>query len=388
MGLRCRRRRGARLGSAGRTLVAEAARRGWQRIVEAPCGALPTLGAFAAACGAFAGLAPARCPVTACATLATFVAGCARRTLGTFAVAAFYLFREASPASLTFEAARRVVAACASITAATLLRRIAIAAEAGTIGGIALAAHRMVASRAFRRTACAGARAAERAAFAVVATRRTLTKTARRAIAAFRMAFEPARCAFALGRTFKPARCAFATLCTAFETTWRAFALACTLEPARCAFATLCTAFETSWRAFALARTLKPARRTFSPLAEFAPRCAFTALRAAFKPARRTFSPLTRLAPRCAFATLCAAFVTTRRAFSTLAPIGASFGSARRPRARRLRAAACRCRAFALGAALGCKGLRPCRRGRLSRRRAAGADWGAFGRRRPRMLRC
>uniref|UniRef100_UPI0038B7E6C2 hypothetical protein n=1 Tax=Paraburkholderia dipogonis TaxID=1211383 RepID=UPI0038B7E6C2 len=101
-----------------------------------------------------------------------------------------------------------------------------VAAETRSIGCVAFAAFRTLATRtAFRRTACAWARTAERTAFAVVAARGAITKAARGAFAAIRVPFETAGRAFGsvtgfttrravttVGTTFEAARSALAAI--------------------------------------------------------------------------------------------------------------------------------------------------------------------------------
>ncbi|WP_415117494.1 hypothetical protein [Paraburkholderia sp.] len=407
---------------AGGALVASAARGGRQRFVEAPGRAA---GSFATARRALAGFAFVGCPVAARVAVVAFVTTrCARWTLRavrTFAVAAFYGFREGAFATLAFEAARGAIAvARAAFGAAALLRRTAIAAEARTIGGIALPAYRTIATHAaFRRTARARARTAERAAFAIVAARRAVTETARCAITAIRTALEPARCAFvAFACAFEATRRAFGTL-TGFAA-WRALAaFTRAFETTRCAFGTL--AGFAAWRAIAaFTRAFEATRRAFGTLTGFAARralaaftrafeatrCAFgtlAAFAATFEPARRASNSLTRRttltvgAARNAFAALPGTCRPPRRACGIRAsltrkrrPLGT-----RRPRtaARRLTARgplrrAIRRRAFTRRARLRQRRLGPCRTGRLTRRRTAGANRGALGRCRPRMLGC
>ncbi|GGC23652.1 hypothetical protein GCM10011400_07440 [Paraburkholderia caffeinilytica] len=282
-------RRAARFVGTGRAVViAKAAAGGRQRLVEAASGPFAPVAALVTLAGTrrtIAELMSGRCP------FAAVVARRTRRTVGSVTVTTFDGLREsalATPGIATFavKTARCAVAARPAFSTAALLRGATVAAEAGPIRGVA---RRTLAARsAFRRTADTRARPAERATFAVVATRGAVAfETAGRAVAAICVAFEAA------GRTLtivparrtvaalKPAGCAFVSVRASLE------AAGCALA----ALATIRTAFKATRRTLvALAAALKAARSALAAFAISATRSAFATIAAAFKPAGRTLT--------------------------------------------------------------------------------------------------
>jgi hypothetical protein len=277
-------------------------------------------------------------------------------------------------------------------------------------------------------TAIGSAFEAARGAFAAIrtafkATWRTFTsiactfKTTWRAIGAVTTALEPARSPFAaLTATFEAARSPLAAIASAFKTARRATGTATAtlkptrralaalaVSPARCAFATIRTAFKSTRCALssvptrgAVATTFKPAR---APFTLSLTRRALATITTTFKPTRRALTiiptrrttralatrrPIRRRAMRATGVPL-----ARKRSFSPCRTRRTRAGTGRLADARRPLAAARRASAFTPRPARS-RRRRPGagRARRLTRRRAAGTDRGAFGRSRPRVLGC